>query len=400
MRTAARWPAGAVAALLGVMAAWPAGAQETRAEAIALEKARKAETLRPYEPGRAERVVTRIGEALVELPRGLYPAFGSIYPGGGLALGPAVRVFHGDDSFLEGKALLSFRQYKRLELSSIWPTLARGRISARVDAGWLDAPEVGFFGLGIDTAPGAGANFRMQETYGGGEVRLRPAGPFVLGAALAIEQYETSGGRGRRPTIEERFTPATAPGLHADPRFTHAAVSAAIDTRPAAGYARRGTLLQADYHAYRDRDGLHGFGRADATAIQHVPFFRENAVLSLRGRVETTTSGEERVPFFLMPSLGSGSTLRAYSTGRFRDRHALLLQAEWRWIVNRAGMDMALFYDAGTVAPRRGGLGLDTLKGNVGFGVRFHGPAMTPLRVELARGREGFNLIFAGGASF
>jgi hypothetical protein len=389
-----------VAALLAGLAPAPAAAQETRAEAIALEKARKAERLRPYEPGRAERVVTRIGEALVELPRGLFPAFGSIYPGGGLALGPAVRVFHGDTSFIEGKALMSFRQYKRLELTSVWPALARGRVSARVDTGWLDAPQVGFFGLGIDSARSAGVNFRMQETYGGGELRVRAAGPLVFGGALAIERYETSDGRGRRPPIGQRFTPATAAGLDAEPRFTHAAVSAAIDTRPAAGYARRGTLLQADYHAYRDRDDIYSFGRVDATAIQHVPFFRENAVLSLRGRAEMTTSDEDRVPFFLLPSLGSGSTLRAYSTGRFRDRHALLLQAEWRWIVNRAGMDMALFYDAGTVAGRARDLSLDRLKGNVGLGVRFHGPAMTPIRIELARGREGFNLVFAGGASF
>jgi hypothetical protein len=391
--------AAAVAGVLGMLCAGPAAAQETRAEAIALEKARKAESLRPYEPGRAERIVTRVGASLVELPRGVYPAFGSVYPGGGLALGPAVRVFTGDVSFIEGKALLSFRQYKRVEITSVWPALARGRISARLDAGWLDAPQVGYFGLGMDAAP-AGANFRMKETYGGGEVRVRPGGPLVFGAALALEAYETSGGRGRRPPIEERFTPITAPGLGADPRFTHAAVLAAIDTRPSPGYARRGTLLEGGYHAYRDRDDEFSFGRVDAEAIQHVPIFRETWVLSLRGRLQSTTKDDDRVPYFLLPSLGSGSTLRAYSTGRFRDRHALLLQAEWRWIVNRAGMDWALFYDAGTVASRRGDISLDDLRGNVGIGVRFHGPAMTPVRVELARGREGFNLVFAGGASF
>jgi hypothetical protein len=389
-----------VAGTLGVLAAGSAGAQETRAEVIALEKARKAEALRPYEPGRAERIVTRIGAGLVELPRGLYPAFGSVYPGGGFALGPAVRVFHGDESFIEAKALMSFRQYKRVELSSIWPTLMRRRLSLRADAGWLDATQVGYFGRGMQTSADDGANFRMKETYAGAEARVRTAGPLVFGGALAYEDYTLSGGRGVRPPIQERFTPETAPGLGSDPRFLHAAASAAIDTRPSAGYARRGSLLQADYHAYRDRDDVFSFGRVDAEAIQHLPILRENWVLSLRGRVQSTTSDRDEVPFFLMPSLGSGSTLRAYSTGRFRDRHALLLQAEWRWIVNRAGMDWAIFYDAGKVADRRSGLDLDGLKSNVGIGVRFHGPTMTPLRVELARGREGFNLVFSGGASF
>jgi hypothetical protein len=389
------------AAALGLLpAVVPVEAQETRAEVIARAKAEKAQALRPYTPGGAERFVTRLGASFTELPRGIYPAFGSIYPGGGFALGPAVRVFTGDVSFIEGKALLSYRQYKRVELASVWPALAGGRVSARLDAGWLDATQVGYYGRGIGTAQSAGANFRMQETYGGGEVRVRPADPLVLGAALALEAYDISGGRGRRPPIETRFTPLTAPGLDADPRFTHAAVSAAIDTRPAAGYARRGTLLQGGYHAYRDRDDVFSFGRVDAEAIQHVPILRENWVLSLRGRLQSTTRDDDRVPFFLLPSLGSSSTLRGYSTARFRDRHALLLQAEWRWIVNRSGMDWALFYDAGTVASRRGDLDLADVRSNVGIGVRFHGPAMTPLRVELARGREGFNLVFAGGASF
>jgi hypothetical protein len=391
---------GAAAALLALLATGVATAQETRAELIALEKARKAAVLRPYTPGRAERIITRVGASFAELPRGVYPAFGTVHPGGSFAAGPALRVFTGDQSFVEARALISFRQYKRAEIGTVWPALSRGRVSLRADAGWLDATQVGYFGRGMQTATGDRANFRMKQTYGGGEARVRAGGALVFGGAVAYERYALSGGRGRRPPIEDRFTPETAPGLGQDPRFLHAAASAAIDTRPAAGYTRRGTLLQADYHAYRDREDILSFGRVDLTAVQHVPIFRENWVLSLRGRVQSTTNDDDEVPFFLLPALGSGSTLRGYSSGRFRDRHALLLQAEWRWIVNRAGMDMALFYDAGKVAGRRSGLDLDDLKGNVGIGVRFHGPAMTPLRVELARGREGFNLVFAGGASF
>ena len=35
-----------------------------------------------------------------------------------------------------------------------------------------------------------------------------------------------------------------------------------------------------------------------------------------------------------------------------------------------------------------------------GLGVRFHGPARTPLRVEIANGREGTRLVFAASAAF
>jgi outer membrane protein assembly factor BamA len=134
--------------------------------------------------------------------------------------------------------------------------------------------------------------------------------------------------------------------------------------------------------------------------VQHVPILREKWILSLRGQVQTTIGDEDIVPYFLLPSLGSGDTLRAYTSWRFRDRHSLLTSAEWRWVVNRMAMDMALFYDAGTVAARRSDLSFSNMESNVGIGVRFHSPVATPLRIELARGREGINIVFSGKAAF
>jgi outer membrane translocation and assembly module TamA len=106
------------------------------------------------------------------------------------------------------------------------------------------------------------------------------------------------------------------------------------------------------------------------------------------------------VPYFLLPALGSGSTLRAYPSWRFRDRHSLLLSGEWRWIPNRMFLDLALFYDAGKVAARREDLNFDGLKQDAGIGVRFHGPLTTPLRIDVARGSEGINVVFSGAAAF
>jgi hypothetical protein len=67
---------------------------------------------------------------------------------------------------------------------------------------------------------------------------------------------------------------------------------------------------------------------------------------------------------------------------------------------SRLAMDVALFYDAGTVADRRDALSLGRMESNVGIGVRFHSLEVTPLRIELAKGREGFNLVFSGSAAF
>ena len=68
-------------------------------------------------------------------------------------------------------------------------------------------------------------------------------------------------------------------------------------------------------------------------------------------------------------------------------------------MVNRF-FDTAVFYDAGKVAARRADLDLDGLKSDYGFGVRFHGPFATPLRVEVARSPEGRAIVFAAGHVF
>ena len=76
------------------------------------------------------------------------------------------------------------------------------------------------------------------------------------------------------------------------------------------------------------------------------------------------------------------------------------MSGEFRWIPNRLGLDMALFYDTGKVAHQWDDLSFRGLKSDVGIGVRFHTPIATPLRIEVAKGSEGFNLVFSANAAF
>ena len=185
-----------------------------------------------------------------------------------------------------------------------------------------------------------------------------------------------------------------------DPDYFHTFVSAGIDSRPSPDYARRGALYQVGHHQYRDRDDTYTFNRFDTEAVQHIPILRENWVISLRGQLQTTVGDTDRVPYFLLPSLGSGSTLRGYSSWRFRDRSAVLASGEFRWIPSRLALDVALFYDTGMVAATLDRLTTRALVDDYGIGLRFHGPISTPLRVELAHGREGVQLVFGGSAAF
>ena len=63
-------------------------------------------------------------------------------------------------------------------------------------------------------------------------------------------------------------------------------------------------------------------------------------------------------------------------------------------------MDMAFFFDAGKVASRREDLDFDNLTTDFGVGVRFHSPVATPLRIDVAHGGEGLNIVFSGSAAF
>jgi surface antigen Omp85-like protein len=374
-------------------------AQESRAAEIAAEQAQKAAQLHPYEPSSAERWAVALRREFLDEPSGFYPYFASVYSGGGFTLGAGYRQFYGDRTHWDIKGLYSLKSYKFIELSTDSWGHAQGRLDLHARAGWRDATQVAYYGLGIDS-PDMRSNFRMKQAYFGGDLQVRPGAFTVFGAGINYEDYTLEEGQGNFPSIEDAFTPATAPGLGVSPTYLHTTASGGIDWRPSPGYARHGGLYQVTYHNYADEDNAYSFDRVDGEIVQHIPILRENWVISLHGLVQTTLDDNDAVPYFLLPSLGSGSTLRAYPSWRFRDRHSLLLTGEFRWIPNRYGVDMALFYDMGKVTPRWDDLSLKGLKSNVGIGIRFHTPLATPLRIELAHGREGLHLVFAGSAAF
>ena len=389
---------GAACALSLAIAA-SARAQDSRAAVIAAEQAQKAQTIKPYEPTGVERWVVALKREFLLQPDGLYPYFASVYSGGGFTLGAGYRQFYGDRTHWDVKGLYSFKNYKNIELSTDSWAHSSGRLDLHARVGWRDAPQVAYYGLGMLT-PNERANFRLKQAYYGGDAVVRPGYFTVFGGGITFEDYTLEQGKGSVPSIEEVFTPETAPGLGDNPAYLHTALSGGVDTRKSPGYARRGGLYQFTYHNFADTDETFSFDRIDGEIVQHLPILRETWVISLHGLVQTTLDDDDVVPYFLMPSLGSGSTLRAYPSGRYRDRHSLLLTGEFRWFPNRQALDMGIFYDMGKVASHWDGLSLKGLKSNVGIGVRFHGPFTTPLRVEFAHGREGINIVFSGNAAF
>lgn len=376
-----------------------AAQEPTRAEEIAAKQKEKTGKLAPYKPSGAERFLTRLEENFASPPNGFYPEFGSIYSGGGLSLGVGYRRFYAREAVWNIRTMYSIKNYKEFEVGSQMPWHPNGPWTLGVKAGWLDAPQVGFYGVGM-TEEARRGNFRLSHGYVTATAGLRPSRWTRFQAEVSYDDFQTEGGRGKAPSIETIYDGAAAPGLLSDPAFIRTQATAAIDWRFSPGYSRKGGFYGVTIVNFADRQDTFSYQRLDGEVIQHLPILRENWVISLRGRMQTILDDGDAVPYFMLPQLGSGRTLRAYESGRFRDRHSLLTSVEFRWIPNRTGLDMAIFYDAGKVASRRSDLDFSGLKSNWGFGARFHGPTMTVLRIEAARGDAGWNLVFATTAPF
>jgi hypothetical protein len=392
-------------ALAGAAPAAHAVAQQvepaTRQAAIEQAQAEKVPTLHPFVPGKVERLVNRFEGSWFNQTESWHPFFESAYSGGGFAFGAGYLHHVSPFNSVDVRGSYTVSGYKRAEAEFVAPRLFHRRGELSVLGGWREATQVGFFGFGTETSKDDRTNFDFQQPYASAALTLRPTRRLlVLHGGVEWTRWTQRPGEGTFPSVETVFTPATLPGLGAKTTYIHSNGTVGFDWRTSPGYSRRGGYYGVTVHDYADRDDAFGFDQVNYEVIQHLPILRETWVISLRGLAQTAfgKSGQE-IPFFLMPALGGGDSLRGFSSRRFRDRNSLLLQAEWRIPVSRF-LDTAVFYDAGKVTARAKDLDLNGLKSDYGFGLRFHGPFFTPLRVEIARGNEGLALIFGSSAVF
>ena len=373
----------------------------TRTALIEQSKAEKAKSLSPYVPSRGERFGARLERLLAGEGRHGHPFFESAYSGGGFALGAGYLQHVSPYNFVDVRGIYSVAGYKRAEAEFKAPRLFHRRGELSLLLGYREATQVRFFGRGMDTSPDARGDYAFTRPYASGILTVRPTQRYLmLRGGLEWTRWSLQQASGRFPPVEAVFPPNTLPGLAAETTYIHSQATVGFDWRTSAGYSRRGGFVGVTAHDYKDRDELFGFRQIDYEAIQHVPILRETWVLSFHALARTTADRNgQHVPFFMLPTLGGSSSLRGYSSLRFRDENSLLLQGEWRIMASRF-LDTSVFYDAGKVTASKSDLNLDGLRHDYGFGLRFHGPISTPLRVELAKSREGLVLVVATSAAF
>jgi AAA family ATP:ADP antiporter len=386
-RVALRPIAGAALAVLLLASTSPIAAQSSREEDLAARRAEKARELRPFEPKPLERRLASIDRVL-STRRTIYPFFGTTFEGSGFALGPGLRARYADTGTFDAHAAWSIRNYKAVEATLGLPALAARRVKIVANGGWQDAPNVAFHGVGAGSSRDRGG-FSYSSRSIGVSARVQAARLVAVGGAVdAIAMDARSAGAGLDLAASQ-----------AD--YRRSTAFAELDWRTSPSYSRKGGFYRVDWSDYRQtNDGALSFRQVDAQVQQFIPLLRENWVIALRGMVSSTdTNAGQAVPFFLLPDLGGSHALRGYPGWRFRDRNRVLFTGEYRWTAGPL-VDMAIFFDAGQVAPRLADVDFARLQTSHGIGISLHTPSATLTRVEVARSVEGTRLLLAFSPSF
>lgn len=386
---------GPLVVLVSLLLCAPAAAQSTRAEAIAAQQAEKAKTLGTEGPSDAEIVIRRILiSPLLNGGDGIYPWFGSVFGGAGMAVGAGYLKRLEKAASINVLAGISLNNSVLLESRLAAPELWRGKLRVDASASWLDARGVSFYGLGPASDKGARLRYDYQPTDLTFNAAFKPAKWLAFSSGYSFVTIDTTSDA--HETLGE-----AGPGLDSGLRYNVTRGGVALDWRTSPGYSTKGGFYRATWERHNETNSHNfSFDLQEYEIVQMLPLVREQFVIAARGLVTlTSTEPGSEVPVMLSPYLGSGSTLRGFATRRFTDRNRVLLTGEYRWRPSRY-LDMALFLDAGQVAADRTQFNRRDFETNWGLGARFHGPLFTALRVEVARGREGMALVVAGSQIF
>jgi hypothetical protein len=195
-----------------VVAAVPALAQDTRADAIRALQAEKRQRLVPPSRNRAEVIIDRLEDwgLFMSEPRGFHPWFGSIFPGGGTGAGAGLREPFGDDGAFRARAGASIGGFWHAESDVALPTFARNRVRLTLSARLTHAPDVRHHGTGNDTLKADEAYFGYRPATVGARIDVGAHRYLTLSGGMTHLDVETSPGR-TGPSIADRVDPGRAP---------------------------------------------------------------------------------------------------------------------------------------------------------------------------------------------
>jgi hypothetical protein len=319
-----------------------------------------------------------------DLTNGIYWDYGNMIPGAGWgSIGPGYRHWYGKDSiYVDASAAISVHNYKIGQARFELPKFLKSRLALGAQARWQDFGRVDFFGVGNDTTSDMRSIYGVKSTQLTAYASLRPFRWMDIDAQIGW----------MNPRV--RHTEGSLLiGVDEQRTFVPTEVSMTIDTRDFPGHPTSGVVLRGARARYDDRtSGTNTFRRYEAEAAGFIPIAGSRVVLGLHGwLVRSDVEAGQSMPFYLQPSLGGVNTLRSYTDYRYHDNNLALATAELRFAL-MTHVDLAVFTDAGNVARRERDLDFD--KQSYGAGFRLHTRRETFALLDVARGDEGWRVLF------
>lgn len=253
--------------------------------------------------------------------------------------------------------------------------------------------KVTYFGEGPDTTDTARAYFGMTQTIAGANA------VFPVLPKLNMSLYGEANGRfvdlrpsagQSSPSIEQLYTPATAPGLNTQPGFAQFGEGVRIRPQFAGGYVRLNYL--ATFQEYVAGDSIFSFERLSLDLSHQFPLYKRTRLLvpnDFNGPDDCSVSAGTHscptvtrnlegsfgirflmndsfvpsghvVPFYFQPTLGGSdingnAALGSYQDYRFRAPNSLLVRASFEHSIY-GPLGLTAMIDEGKVAFTRGEL--------------------------------------------
>jgi hypothetical protein len=405
----------AAATMILIMGAAPAvvfgqtitGEDSTREESLRTVRQQLEGQSEPPERSRLERwlywydnhdIMDRVFKGTIG--RGFHIASGGFPAGAGATIGLGYdKTLHTGDPgrplpnsvAIAARGAYSRRGYKRLSAGTTWGDIGGSSLHLTGFGQYYEYPQEDFFGFGPDSSEDARTNYLIDAVDTGASLHWTPR-KFDFGTSVSyFNPRSASGTDGRFPSVEQEFDPSQLPGFGTETDFLRVEESIAFDWRDNPPLPRAGGRYAATLTQYEDRDlGQFDFKRVDISLQQYVPLPNRYRRLALRAEGSFTDADtSQTVPFYLQPTLGGARNLRGFREFRFRDNNSVLATAEYQWEAWWA-LDVALFADAGTVAPTRQLLSMRDVEVGYGVGFRFHSNKAFVGRLDLAFSKEGF----------
>ena len=377
--------------------------EPTRAEELQQAREEKAQHLQApkrskLEAGLHEFKERRIMERFQAGFNGFHPLIGGLKPGSGFALGTSYDL----TKKLRASAQFSFKGYKKYEVVYSTPRFLSDRVFAEVRTTYRDYPQETYFGRGNNTRSEDKAVYGLEDKSVNGLIGVRLRKNVKVGAQLGwVDTSISKGTTSLHPSVVDTFIPTTLTAFDNSPTYLRAGAFFDVDSRDEPGNPRSGGRYVARLSSFQDQAmGVYDFTQFDIEAQHYIPFFNQRRVIALRAKTTMTrTSDGREIPFYMLPTLGGSEDVRGYEDYRFRDRNMVAFNAEYRFEAF-SGLDVALFADAGKVAPTVGDLGFRNMKTAAGIGFRFNTSKRVFYRVDVGFSREGARIYMKFGNVF